>query len=145
MIGLDPIRVYLAASSKEVDRAEYWTTRLSSKNILITSTWLDDAKSIIGCNSPEHSHEDRLNAADECVAGVETADIIWVLMPIVGSMGAFWEFGYAHACQLATCISGAAQYNSVFSALAKYRFDTDQEAFDFITNTNMDQLYNDPS
>jgi hypothetical protein len=140
----DPLRVYIAASSKEVDRAEYWTTMLLTKNIQVTSTWLEDAKSI-GCNRPDDSEETRMAAADDCLAGVDTADLVWVMMPITGSMGAFWEFGYATACQLATCISGANQYASVFSVLAKYKFETDKDAFEFITSTNMEQLYSDPS
>lgn len=144
-LSLDSIRVYIAASSEEVERAEYWTSQLAKRGIVTTSSWLEDAKSPLGCNRVSSTQEERLAAADDCQAGVENADLVWILMPSSHSMGAFWEFGFATACELATCVSGANQYKSVFSAKAKYTFETDEAAFDFITSTNMVQLYSDPS
>lgn len=139
----EQIRIYIAASSKDVERAECWTSRLAATGrFIITSAWVDEVK-VNGSNKSILSHDQRYKLADDCQAGVENADVVWVLMPVDSSMGAFWEFGFATAYKLATCVSGNNQHASVFTALAKYRFETDEQAFDFISNVTMKRLYGD--
>lgn len=126
--------VYVAANSKEWKRAEFWVNELEKRGIHTTSTWIEEAKSIQGCNRLVDTHEQRWSAASSCVSGIGEASLVWILMPETSSMGAFWEFGYAKAKDMVVYLSGAQQHTSVFSALADYRFEIDAQAFNSIVN-----------
>lgn len=139
----DKVRVYIAASSSEVGRAEHWAAKLeASGRVMVVSNWIPNVKTF-GGNPADSTLDQQYEWAEDCRVGVENSDVIWVLMPQQSSMGAFWEFGFGYAYQLATAVSGGNQKASVFTSLAKYRFDTDEEAFDFIVNCTMNQLYGD--
>ncbi len=133
----------MAASSSELDRADEWITKLAATGRFeITSSWVSDIRKY-NYNPNAGTRAERKQRADDCQSGVENTDVLWILMPVDSSMGAFWEFGFATAYQIKTCISGPNQEASSFTEKASYQFDTDERAFAFLSDVTMRQLYSE--
>ncbi len=121
-------RVYVAASSKELGRAKAAMALLREYGHEVTHDWVAEVEEV-GSANPEHA-----TVADKCrwakadLDGVRAADLIWLLMPDQGGLGAYWEAGYAQALGKGLIVSGKHR-RSIFTVYAGC-FDSDLEAFD---------------
>jgi len=119
-------KIYIAASSNELDRAERWQRNLNHAGIETTSGWIAKVRMYGGGNPPGASRGDCLHWATEDLRNVDDADILWVLLPDGRSDGAFTELGYAVAKQKQILTSG--DNRSIFGSLTSH-YPSDQEAF----------------
>ncbi len=108
-------RVYVAASSNQLERAGAVMDALEARGYEIAHDWV---KIIIerGAANPTDASEAQcaLWAAEDLI-GVRSADVLFLLMPAEGGLGAFWETGYAQALGKPLVISGAYE-RTIFSA-----------------------------
>jgi nucleoside 2-deoxyribosyltransferase len=130
------MKIYIGASSQDVDRARCMANTCHVRGMQVVSTWIDDISLTREPNSEQISHCERFSLAYRDMKELATADWLWMLMPPPNhpSMGAFWEYGYAYASGINTCISGTQQYKSVFTAMSSMRFDRDDEALEFFSH-----------
>lgn len=127
-----PIRVYVAASSVEIDRAQHWMRRLVEAGITVTSTWpvVVAAQSGVG-NPRDASLADRAAWSRNDLAEVRDSDVLWFLVPSTASgRGAYMEAGFAHGLGIPIISSGDTA-QSIFLALGR-ELDTDERAYGVI-------------
>lgn len=122
------MKVYVAASSNETERAEQWIDALRRAGVEVTSTWVEEVKAHGGGNPPGASTKERQQWARDDLYGVESADILWVLVPKDKSHGAFTELGYALRANKDVITSGPASPPSIFLDLTE-QHKTDLEAY----------------
>lgn len=130
----DVLRIYVAGSSDERERAKKWMQRLRDFPGVfeVVSAWCDviDGEQHGVGNPRTASTEDRKRWAMQNVDQITEADVFWFLVPAVGhGRGGYFESGFAFG-QMKLLFSGDTK-QSVFCALG-YEFTTDEEAFDFI-------------
>jgi len=124
--------VYVAASSRDIERAELAMNKLRDAGIDVTSTWIDTIRKVGDANPQNATNEQRRSWSGADVAEVMNSDALWLLMPKSPSFGATFEFGFAFAKGLVTWASGPDHRTSIFTALATHQFDSDEDAFDDI-------------
>jgi nucleoside 2-deoxyribosyltransferase len=128
-----PDSIYVAGSSKEIERARVWMAMLREAGWNVTSTWPE----VIGdegkgeANPKDASWEQWRHWAETDRDQVSDAHVLWLLSPREKSEGAFWEMGFAHGLRRHVVISGAI-CNSIFCATADRKFDRDDEAFEYL-------------
>lgn len=131
------LRVYVAASSREMDRARAAMTALRMHGVEVTVDWVA-AIEAAGAANEGLSDEDRQRYAREDLDGVCVADVVWLLMPTTPTAGAYVELGYALArrevqddsdcTRTPIVISGPGQERCIFAALADRCVATDADA-----------------
>lgn len=136
------MKVYVAGSSAEMERAEKQMAALRVAGIEVTSTWPEVIKKVGAANPMDASREDRAMWAATDLAEVASSDVFWLLLPNgAPSAGAFTELGYAvmlgavaRQARLAEVegvpdlwIICSGTEKSIFSALA-HHFATDDDA-----------------
>lgn len=122
------LRVYVAASGTDLERAARWMEALRRAGVEVVSTWVENVLKWGGVSNPVDQPEAHRALADAQAAEVVRADILWLLMPPSSSHGALWELGRADALGKATVVSGAGVARSIFTARA-LRFEDDLDAF----------------
>lgn len=110
--------VYIAGSSKEIDRVERWRDALMKMRIVVTSTWTDNVRKVGEGNPRSASTVQRRTWAAQCCREVERARVLWVLVPQVDAptRGAWFEAGVAYTLVRPIVWSGDT-LQSVFCAL----------------------------
>lgn len=110
--------VYVAGSSREIERAERCAVLLSGSGVRVTSTWMANVRKVGDGNPRCAAPHDRLRWANGCLTDIHAADAVVILVPPAetGSIGAWVETGYAHALAKAMVFSGDTK-QSVFCAL----------------------------
>ncbi len=125
-------QIYLAGASVELDTIERYMEEVRKAGYLITFDWTVPVR-----KSGALSLLTNINALAAAVdlAAVRMAHIVWVLAPPLGiaSTGCWVEFGAALAGGIPVIISGGFD-RCIFARLATYRFDTHQEACNFLTD-----------
>lgn len=123
-------RIYLAASSRELERAKHWAERLEREGFELTAKWWEDVEAEVDANPTDH--DARIKYARKDVFAVARADFLWLLVPPHGvhSHGAFLEYGLALGGEARRVASGDTK-RSIFLALGE-EFETDEEAFWFL-------------
>lgn len=132
------MKVYIAAASAEIARAERVAAKLTSAGIEVTSSWMANVRKVGAANPRDASREQRRAWANGCLAEVAKSDVVLLLMPPIGTetIGAYWEAGFALGDISQTgldrriVISGDTK-RSVFSALGE-EYETDDEAIQAI-------------
>jgi nucleoside 2-deoxyribosyltransferase len=124
------MRVYIAASSKELGRAKAVKALLEDYGHQVTHDWMAEVEKVGSANPEGASQQDLARWASEDLAGVDNADFFWLLMPEDGGLGAFWEAGYAQARGKVLIVSGR-HSRSIFTIFA-HRYDSDVEAFEAV-------------
>lgn len=120
-------RVYIAASSDEINRAERWSAWLRVRGADVVSTWPACVRAVGAANPHDASRGQRRSWSGGCLLEVATCDVLWLLVPAVGhGRGAYAELGAAHALNKRLVASGDV-LQSVFTAQAE-EFHTDAEA-----------------
>lgn len=95
-----PLRVYVAASSRELERVDRALEGLSKiPNVEVTYRWIDDMREQMakGRTDKDLTREEALEVGDACLQGVYDADLVWLLYPNEPTRGAWVELGYARA------------------------------------------------
>lgn len=124
------MKVYIAASSKEMGRVGAVMRLLEDYGHKITHNWVAEVEAVGSANPEGATEADLARWAAADLDGVDQADIVWLLMPDAGGLGAYWEAGYAQAKGKQLVVSGKHR-RSIFTVFAK-RFDTDVEAFEAV-------------
>ncbi|MGN6107072.1 MAG: hypothetical protein ACTHU0_18340 [Kofleriaceae bacterium] len=125
------MKVYVAASSGEIQRAKGWISRLVAAGVQVTSTWPETIAAVGDANPRDASPGQRLAWAVADLHQVASADLLWMMAPVKeAGRGAYVELGFAHAQRKLLVVSGCS-WQSIFGALAR-EFETDEEAFAFI-------------
>lgn len=122
------MRVYVAGSSDELDRVEWAEAHLRGRGIEVVSCWTCEVRAQRTGNPTEQ--DIRRAAARMCLDGVRQADLVWVLMPLRCSHGAFLEFGVALATGTQIVVSGDT-HRSIFCSVVE-EHETDAMALDAI-------------
>jgi hypothetical protein len=124
------VKVYVAASSKQIDRARAAMDRLRAAGHTVTHDWTASIAEV-GCANPiDATRQQRRNWALDDLQGVLEADVLWVLMPADhDSFGAGVEFGRAIDSDVSRIVcSGACA--SIFTSLADAEYGRDDQAFE---------------
>lgn len=107
-----------------------WMAALRDVGVEITHDWTACVESHLAAGGDAAlSPEDRERFAYEDLAGVDHADIVWLLAPVTLSRGSWFEAGYARGRGKLLGVSGRGAARSIFTALAARCFETDAEAF----------------
>lgn len=110
------MRVYVAGSSADIDRARRAAANLERSGVEVTSTWWVQVEEHGEGNPTDDAV--RASCARRDLAELDAADVVWLLVPEVGhSHGAFFEFGRAAARDVLVVASGATR-RSIFCSLA---------------------------
>jgi nucleoside 2-deoxyribosyltransferase len=113
------IRVYLAAASADIDRADGFRDRLIRAGIRVTSTWIDSIREI-GLANEGLPSDLALHAAKTCLAEIVEADVLVLLVPPPGhGYGSGVELGFALGSEKETILVGDADAmdRSIFFSL----------------------------
>ncbi len=89
-----PLRVYVSASSAEVNRAKRMIAHLPLAGIHVTHDWTASVEASPGGDA-SLSDEQRRSVADADLAGIDAADVVIWLVASIPSWGAPFEAGYA--------------------------------------------------
>ena len=123
------MRIYIAGSSDELDRASKWIEMLRVSGLDVTHDWPAMVRDVGEGNPKGATSEDRRGWATSCVEAVRDANLLWLLMPIKTSFGAFSELGIAIERQTPIVVSGPLLHRSIFTDLADRVYADDQMAF----------------
>lgn len=124
-------RVYIAGSSKEVERACRMAKLLSTAGTEVVSGWMNRVGITEDIpNDPNASREELERRANENVMEVRSCDLLWLLAPSTYSLGAYFELGQADALKKVLIASGRILdlRASIFSTRAHREFEDDYEA-----------------
>ncbi|MGH7176522.1 MAG: hypothetical protein ACREJC_03990 [Tepidisphaeraceae bacterium] len=135
------MKIYVAAASSEIERAEKWIAALREAGFEVVSTWPEVIRQVGQANPMQASREDRAGWAAEDLSQVATAEVFWFLLG-KPTAGAYTEFGYAlflGAMSQEARLAGvnapiyrlltSGTETSIFTALAIH-FETDEKAFE---------------
>ena len=115
------VRVYIGASSSEIDRVRAAEALLRAKlpEVEFLSTWPDDVEALGDPNPRDASDGERSEMAYGCLRRVDRADIFWFLVPPVDvpTRGAWCELDRANGRKI-PCVASGDTKQSVFCALA---------------------------
>ena len=124
------LTVYVAASSKELERAEKAMKFIRSHDCLeLASDWASTIRAVGAANKGVPGFT-AYHAAQEAMERVERCDILWLLIPETPSFGAGYEMGYfmRRPAWRPLIISGGPRDASIFQTVASAWYATDQEA-----------------
>jgi nucleoside 2-deoxyribosyltransferase len=120
-------KVYVAASSKQMDRASQAMAQLRAAGHEVVHDWpaIIEARGV--ANPLDATQDERWDWAIDDLQGVKRADVLWLLVPNEEGAGAFVELGYALALGKPVIASGV-YLRSIFTAMAAC-YDRDDQAF----------------
>ena len=135
-------RIYVAGASANIEQIESYIAALKSLGWTISFDWTVPVRQV-GDASPDDP-DIRRGAALADLEGVFTADVLWLLQPDASSTstGAWVELGYGLGCArcrlhdertLHRIVASGSSRRCIFTDLADYRFQSHDDAFDFIT------------
>jgi hypothetical protein len=112
------MRVYIAASSREVERVREAQRMLAEWGHDLTLDWLTPMLALIaeGIGDADLSREAQAEAASADLRAIDNADALWLLAPREATKGAWVELGYALRASVPVVVSGGCP--SIFCALA---------------------------
>lgn len=122
------MKIYVAGSSNELERARRWIRELRATGWTITGDWPEVIAAVGDANPRDASEAERWRWSYDDLEAVNRADVVWLLAPAVGTgRGAYCEVGYALACGKHVISSGDTR-QSIFLAQTK-EYATDEAAF----------------
>jgi len=137
--------IYVAGPSSQIEQIEAFMTTLRAKGWKITFDWTVPVREV-GNASPDDA-DIRRKAALADLDGVARARVLWLIQPDATSTstGAWVELGHglalrntqrsnmARASLSAIVVSGSSK-KCIFSDLADHRFESHDDAFNFIVD-----------
>lgn len=129
MSKANPISVYVAASSTDIDRAERWIGALRANDVIVTSTWPENIRKVGAANPRNATLQQRLAWSFDDFNEIAAATAFWLLVPPLDkpTRGAWIELGAAHIAGKPVICSGDCR-QSIFCSVG-VEFETDEEAF----------------
>jgi hypothetical protein len=121
-------KVYVAASSAQMDRAKDAMAKLRTAGHTVVHDWPTIIEDRGTANPVDATTDERWDWAIDDLAGVKAADVLWLLMPATEGFGAAVELGYALAHGIPVICSGV-YARSIFTAMAVC-YDRDDQAFE---------------
>ena len=131
------IRVYVAGSSQEMNRASKWINAINELSThMITLDWTRKIRDA-GSSNPQHwTMEQKTAAACETLDAVADADVFWMLVPNTRSQGSWVELGVAYGRGIPIYASG--RYHArFFASIAHYVYFSDKHALAEISKRRM--------
>ena len=140
------MKVYVAGAwVEQLQRAKPTIARLQANGVHITFDWTAKEPDRANVNGDAGlPTEERRKYAELDLKGVLDADVVWLLAPSdKGACGSWIEFGAALATRHArigtsqrprplVVVSGEKWKRSIFTELADYTFDSDEEGFEAV-------------
>lgn len=127
------MKLYIAGSSEEIERAEAWIARARAAGFGITTDWPAIMRARPEASATEADLDD---AADRDLAGVADADYVWLLVPSAAqpSQGCWYEAGYADGRGVALIASypPVQPQFCLFTRRAGEEFGADGDAFGWL-------------
>jgi nucleoside 2-deoxyribosyltransferase len=134
----DPLRVYVAGASAEIERVLLAIATLRTAGIDVVCTWPAIVTKVGDANPASASKEQRFGWAAQDLAEVLSADVLLFLVPASSAtLGAPWEAGVAWLAGKHIVCAGVTK-RSVFCALG-LEFDVDGEAIAHVINAAADR------
>ncbi len=124
------MKIYVAASSKELERAKAAMAAVEALGHTISHDWVKCVEEEGEANPVSATHTQRANWAEDDLAGVQEADVLWLLMPEDAGFGAGVEFGYALSKPWKRIVVSGAFERSIFPALANACYTDDDAALE---------------
>ncbi len=121
------MKIYVAGASKEPERVRAAMTAVRAHGWEVTLDWLADIEAA-GSANEGLSQLDRVRYAQSDLRGIDRADVVWLLAPVIGGVGAWVELGYALARGYTVIVSGASSARTIFAALAEEEHVSDLDA-----------------
>lgn len=116
------MRIYVCGGSSEMDVAAEYMRQLREMGHTITHDWVSIIRANGGNGNPRNaSHKDRHQWSTDDIRGIETADIVWAILPAQTSFGCAFEIGYAVGHGPSVIVSGDWRA-TIFSSYARARF-----------------------
>lgn len=91
------MKVYVAGASSEMERAETWMRKLRGVGIIVTSTWPEVIRSVGKANPRDATIAECKEWVMKDLGEIDAADVLWLLLPDLSTIGAWIELGFAHA------------------------------------------------
>ena len=133
------LKVYVAGSSAEVERAERVIASLRAMGHVVTFDWTRSVREYRSQGYRDADLDDDRCAmiASEDLDAVRRADALLFLSPEEPTTGAWVELGCAlNLANMAILVSGKTARNFLFTRLADYIFDDDEAAIAGLANIN---------
>lgn len=129
------LKLYIAASSAEMDRARAAINAATYSGFEVVSTWLDVVANVGDANPQTATRDERHRWASQDLGEVDSCDALWFLVPSesVATRGAWGELGFAYATGKAIVCSGTNTTQSIFTALGE-EFESDLAALQYLKN-----------
>jgi len=120
-----PLKVYIAASSREVERVRAAQQAVADNGWTLTLDWLTPILDNLaaGRRDMDLSAQEAYEHADADCAAIRSAEVLWFLSPLEPTKGAWWELGYGDAHGLLLVASGPA--SSIFERRVHVRCERD--------------------
>ncbi len=122
------MRLYIAGGSDErLTVVRHFVDRVIACGVTITHDWTR-------CESYDRAcaDEDMRACAIADAKGVESADLVWIIVPSNKSEGSATEIGIACGRKIPFIASGPRARGNIFALLAVRIFDMHEQAFDWI-------------
>lgn len=130
--------VYIAGSSKELDRArKYMRAVRESDGLELALDWTVEIEANRSANVGL-GFGTRRAAAGADLEAIKFADVVWLLVPKTRTSGAWVEMGFTLANRIALICSGKTT-QSIFCSLADHEFQTDHRALTHLRQLGREQ------
>lgn len=128
------ISVYVAAASAEIERAEHAMAACREAGLTVVSTWAENIRRVGASNPRDASRRDRMRWAHDDLAQVASADLLWLLVPPVGTatIGAWIEFGSVIAWKPGRVVASGDTMSTIFCALVDREYTSDGSALEAV-------------
>lgn len=123
------LRVYLAASSADLERVKLWRQRLREAGAEPLSTWIENVERVGDANPRAAAHADRARWSLKNLSELAASDVVWLLAPPAGlqTRGGWFELGFAYCAAKPMVVSGDTA-QSVYSSLG-HEYESDEQGF----------------
>lgn len=110
-------RIYVAASSAELERARRAMDLVVAEGWELANDWVSTIQAVGEANPADASDEERSGWAVAAIEAVRKSDALWFLVPQVGhGRGAYVELGCAATLWIPIVVSGPGRAQSIFTA-----------------------------
>ena len=126
------MKIYICGGSTELDEVASRIRQLRELGHTITYDWVTVVRANGGVGNPRSAtYTQRLRWSDDNIQGVETANIVWAILPKQSSFGCAFEIGCAIGCSRPVIVSGDWRA-TIFSSQALARFDEHDRAVEWL-------------
>jgi len=125
------VKIYIAGSSDELDRAEWAMSQARALGYEVTNDWVKSIREVDAANPTDVTREQRQAWSRAAWVGVCDASVFWLLQPRAGhARGAFCELGLAtgNNGNFIELIIASGPVVSIFTSLVDHELATDEEA-----------------